>query len=155
MLAQAHANGKDAPDGQGLAVAAVRGDAVALTWLTADGRFCRASFGGASETACHSEPVAPAAGEVPQLVPFEAGPWLGWLEIFAADRQKVVSATCNGAPLPVRDLQTTGGGERTLYGVAFTERRRGSITVTVRRGTETAIEHVRVNGLYAEGPDCT
>ncbi|MFB6613590.1 hypothetical protein ACIGFK_18950 [Streptomyces sp. NPDC085524] len=55
----------------------------------------------------------------------------------------------------MRQLQTTGDGKRTLYGVAFTERRKGSITVTVQRGTETTTEHLPVDGLYAEGPDCT
>lgn len=155
VLSQVHANGKDAPGAQGLAVAAVQGTAVVLTWLTKDGRFCRATIGGFSELGCDSRPERPPVSEKPQLVRYQGDPWLGWIEYFAADHEKVTSATCNGAPLPVRELQTTGGGTRTLYGVAFTERRRGSITVTVQRGAETATEHLPVDGIYAEGPDCT
>ncbi|WP_327687292.1 hypothetical protein [Streptomyces sp. NBC_00467] len=133
----------------------MRGTAVALTWLTTDGRFCRATIGDLSQTACDVRPERPPVGETPQLVRYEGDPWVGWIEYFAADQEKVISATCNGALLPVREFQTTAGGKRTLYAVAFTERRRGSITFTVQGGAETTTEHLPVDGLYAEGPDCT
>ncbi|MFJ8011079.1 hypothetical protein [Streptomyces sp. NPDC096339] len=155
VLSQANVQGKDAPDEQRLAVAAVQGKAVALTWLTKDGRFCHATIGGFSEIACDSRPERPPVSETPKLVRYEGDPWLGWIEYFAADHEKALSATCNGAPLALRELQTTGGGKRTLYSVAFTERRKGSITVTIQRGTETTTEQLPVDGLYAEGPDCT
>lgn len=74
VLSQGYLNGKDAPDEQGLAVAAVRGKAVALTWLTTDGRFCRAAIGGASEIGCDSSPEGPRLSETPQLVRMRAPP---------------------------------------------------------------------------------
>ncbi|MFJ6794006.1 hypothetical protein [Streptomyces sp. NPDC091268] len=156
VLTLDNVKGKDAPSKQGFAVAAVEGSsAVALTWLTTDGRFCHATISGFSQIACDSRPKPPPGSETPQLVRYEGDPWLGWIEYFAADHEKAVSATCNGAPLPIRQLQTTADGKRTLYGVAFTERRKGSITAPYSAAPKPPRNISPVDGLYAEGPDCT
>jgi hypothetical protein len=153
--------GKNLPGPAGMSAAAADRGGALFVWETADRRFCSGSSaadGGAIMTACASSPRDLAFSDRPRLVPlFSTVAIGGEHHVIGADRETVLSVTCNGKPLAFRELAPVLDGRRQLYafdlpGLKFN---RGWVTVTVVRAHTTATEHVNLMAKPAKGrPAC-
>ncbi|MFB7368966.1 hypothetical protein ACFC0D_03880 [Streptomyces sp. NPDC056222] len=118
------AKGANAPDSEGLTVAGPGTQKIVFFWSTADRRYCVATFAssGLSTSRCRS---GVPMGRTPQLHRLYEGDSFsthgGYGLIVAADRETILSATCGGAPVPLRKIRVSamGGAERTVYVMDF------------------------------------
>ncbi|MET9674573.1 hypothetical protein ABZY68_15930 [Streptomyces sp. NPDC006482] len=142
----AAATGANSPAPPGLLVAA-EGDGGALfVWETADDRFCHgaASTAGATTVACTSRPDTPPVGEKPRITRLVAMVATGWNVVFGAEHETVESVTCNGVPVPVRDVGVLADGRRTIHAIEFPDITVGSVAVKVRRGKRVVTESLEL-----------
>ncbi|MPY30993.1 hypothetical protein FNH09_06580 [Streptomyces adustus] len=153
LRSQPGEQGKDAPDERGFVEVRTESGSSGFVWQTRDDRFCAADVGGGfSVVTCLPHPIP--LRKDPHITELGYVPSPGWTVLFAADHQEVTSATCAGAPVEVRRVETLNEGRRIVYAAHFTERRLGFMTVALRRGTASATARVNVNGVVSQGPRC-
>ncbi|MEU2508400.1 hypothetical protein ABZ621_27290 [Streptomyces sp. NPDC007863] len=137
---RAAAAGRNAPGSQGLLVAAESTGGALFVWETADGRFCHGASGGMTMVACVSAPHRPPVGEKPRLVRLVAMMAVGWNVVFGAEHETVESVTCDGVPVPVKDVGVMADGRRRVHALAFPDLTVGTVDVRVRRGSRVVTE---------------
>ncbi|MFE2582986.1 hypothetical protein [Streptomyces sp. NPDC059378] len=152
LRSQPDEQGKDAPDERGFVEVRTERGISSFVWQTRDDRFCAADVAGFSVVTCLPHPIPLSKG--PDITELGYVPDPGWTVLLAADHQEVTSATCAGEPVEVHRVETLHEGERIVYAVHFTERRLGSMTLGLRRGTASATARVDVNGVISQGPRC-
>ncbi|MEU9852018.1 hypothetical protein [Streptomyces sp. NPDC047974] len=137
---RAAATGRNAPGPQGLLVAAESTGGALFVWETPDGRFCHGAAVGMTMVACASAPHTPPVGEKPRLVRLVAMAAVGWNVVFGAEHETVESVTCDGVPVPVKDVGVMADGRRRVHAVEFPDLTVGTVDVRVRRGSRVVTE---------------
>ncbi|MEU3605418.1 hypothetical protein AB0E83_08135 [Streptomyces sp. NPDC035033] len=153
---RAAATGKNAPSGAGLLVAGASTGGALFVWESADERFCHgaAMRVGMTTVACFSRPNSPPVGEEPRLVPLVRMTATGWNVVFGAEHETVESVTCDGVPVPVRNVGVMADGRRTVHAVEFPELTVGTVVVRVKRGSRTVSETLELeSSARAAGRD--
>ncbi|MFG2883316.1 hypothetical protein ACGFYV_13620 [Streptomyces sp. NPDC048297] len=148
----AHTNAADLPGPAGLVTDTAGPSSALFVWVTADRRFCSAGAaadgGFLAQTCVPSRYAVPARSARPGLVELLTAQWVGGENhVFGTDHETVRSVTCNGEPVPFRELAPLLGGGRRLYAFDLpgpTTAHSGRVTVTVVRAHTTATEHVNM-----------
>ncbi|MFE5796353.1 hypothetical protein ACFQ8C_27760 [Streptomyces sp. NPDC056503] len=149
---RAAATGRDAPGSHGLLVAAGSTDGALFVWETPDGRFCRggAARTGATMVACAADPDSPPVGDAPRLVRLAATSATGWNVVFGAEHETVVSVSCDGVPVRVRDVGVMADGRRSVHALEFPDLTVGTVGVRVRRGSRVVTESLELHPFGKE-----
>ncbi|WP_392959192.1 hypothetical protein [Streptomyces sp. LN245] len=119
-----------------MSTAAIDRQTALFVWETADRRFCfgdSTTDGGAVMTTCTSSPGNTPFSARPAIVPLVTVGILDQHHVIGADRETVLSVTCNGTPLALRPLPPFLDGRRRLYAFDLPGRTGGRVTVTVSR----------------------
>uniref|UniRef100_A0AAU3I715 Uncharacterized protein n=1 Tax=Streptomyces sp. NBC_01393 TaxID=2903851 RepID=A0AAU3I715_9ACTN len=98
---------RNLPRPPGMSTAAVDRQTALFVWETADRRFCfgySTTDGGAVMTTCTSSPGNTPFSARPAIVPLVTVGILDQHHVIGADRETVLSVTCNGTPLALRPL---------------------------------------------------
>ncbi|NML51826.1 hypothetical protein HHL19_23045 [Streptomyces sp. R302] len=147
------ATGRNAPGPQGLLVAAESTGGALFVWETPDGRFCHGAAKpvGMTMVACASAPHTPPVGEKPRIIPLVTMMATGWNVVFGAEHETVESVTCNGVPLPVKDVGVVADGRRSVHAIEFPDLTLGTVDVRVRRGSRVVTESLSLMSSWKEG----
>ncbi|MEU0430126.1 hypothetical protein ABZ153_00465 [Streptomyces sp. NPDC006290] len=125
---------------------------------TADKRFRFGSAtadGGAVMTTCTTSPGDTPFSARPAIVPLVTLGINDQHHVIGADRETVLSVTCNGTPLALRPLPPFVDGRRRLSAFDLPVRTGGRVTVTVSRPHAMTTEHVRLLWHRAQShPSC-
>lgn len=106
-------------------------------------------------TTCTSSPGNTPFSARPAIVPLVTLGIVDPHHVIGADRETVLSVTCNGTPLALRPLPPFLDGRRRLYAFDLPGRTGGRVTVTVSRPHAVATEHVKLLWHRAESrPSC-
>ncbi|MGI5143004.1 hypothetical protein [Streptomyces sp. CA-106110] len=149
---------RDLPGPAGMSTAATDRQAALFLWETVDGRFCDGSAmanGGAITTTCTAAPGDTAFSSHPTVIRLVSIAMIRQHHVIGADRETVLSVTCNGTPLALRWLASVLHGRRPLYAFDLPAQTGGRVTVTVSRANTIATEHVNLIWKVAKGrPTC-
>ncbi|MFE1272832.1 hypothetical protein [Streptomyces sp. NPDC058758] len=150
----AAAAGRNAPGPHGLLVAAGSTGGALFVWETADKRFCHgaAMNVGMTTVMCAPRPDSPPVGEEPRLVPLVRMMATGWNVVFGAEHETVEAVTCDGVPVPVKEVGVMADGRRSVHAVEFPELTMGTVDVRVRRGSRVVTEPLALETFEKKGP---